>query len=101
MASREDLQTMLEKLLGSRNVYFDPPSSVRMKYPAIVYSRGGIDNLHANNKVYNQFNSYELTVIDENPDSDIVKAVSKLPKCRWTRHFKAENLNHDVFTLYY
>ena len=101
MASRPNLQTMLEKLLGSRNVYFQPPESVKMKYPAIVYSRGGIDNVHANDAVYNQSYPYELTVIDANPDSEIVKKVSTLPLCKWDRHYKADNLNHDVFTLYY
>ena len=101
MVSREDLQTMLENLIGSRNVYFDPPQSVRMKYPAIVYSRNGIDNLHANNLVYGQFNSYSLTVIDEHPDGELYRKVSKLPRCKWNRHFKSDNLNHDEFTLYY
>lgn len=38
MASRLDLQTFLEELLESKNVYFQPPESVKMKYPAIVYA---------------------------------------------------------------
>lgn len=101
MSSRTDLQTELEELLGSKNVYFQPPSSTRMKYPAIVFERSGIDNDFANNTVYNQSFSYSVTVIDQDPDSEIVKKVSQLPKCRWTRHFKKDNLNHDVFTLYY
>ena len=85
---------------GDRHVYFDPPESVRMKYPAIVYSRGGIDNLHANNSVYKQFYPYEVIVIDKNPDSKYVDKISKLPRCRWSRHYKADNLHHDVFTLF-
>lgn len=101
MASREDLQNMLEKLAGSRNVYFDPPQSVRMKYPAIVFSRNGFDHIHADNAVYNQFNSYKVTVIDEHPDGELYKKVLKLPYCKWNQHFKSDNLNHDVFTLYY
>lgn len=86
---------------GDRHVYYQPPSSVRMRYPAIVYSRGGIDNLHANDSVYKQSFSYEVTVIDEDPDSEIVKKISQLPMCRWNRQFKSDNLNHDVFTLFY
>lgn len=101
MASRPNLQTMLEELLGSRNVYFNPPESVKMRYPAIVYARKGIDNVHANDSVYKQSTSYEVTVIDSNPDSEIVEKVSKLPTCKFDRHFKSANLNHDVFTLYY
>ena len=101
MATRINLQNVLEELLGSRNVYYQPPESLKMSYPAIVYSRKTIDNSYANDSVYKQNYAYELTVIDKNPDSEIVNKVSKLPTCRFDRHFKSDNLNHDVFTLYY
>lgn len=101
MATRVNLQNVLEELLGSRNVYYQPPESLKMNYPAIVYARKTIDNSYANNSVYKQNYAYEITVIDKNPDSEIVNKVSKLPTCRFDRHFKSDNLNHDVFTLYY
>lgn len=101
MATRVDLQNTLEELLGSRNVYYQPPESLKMNYPAIVYARKTIDNSYANNSVYKQNYAYEITVIDKNPDSEIVNKISKLPTCRFDRHFKSDNLNHDVFTLYY
>lgn len=101
MATRVDLQNVLEELLGSRNVYYQPPESLKMNYPAIVYARKTIDNSYANNSVYKQNYAYEITVIDKNPDSEIVNKVSRLPTCRFDRHFKSDNLNHDVFTLYY
>ena len=101
MASRLKLQTMLEELLGSRNVYFQPPLSVKMSYPAIVYSRKLIDNEYADNTVYKQSFAYDLTIIDKNPDSDISMKISKLPKCRFDRHYVSDNLNHYVFTLYF
>lgn len=101
MASRLNLQTELETILGSRNVYYQPPESVKMKYPAIVYSRKNIDNIFADDTVYTQNHSYELTVIDPNPDSEIVMKVSMLPACTFDRHYTADNLNHDVFRLYY
>ena len=75
MASRLKLQTELEELLGTKNVYYSPPASLKMQYPAIVYSRSDIDNAHANNSVYKQEYPYEITVIDRNPDSEIVKKV--------------------------
>ena len=101
MANRLDLQTELEELLGSRNVYFQPPASVRINYPAIVYTRSDIDNTFADDSVYMQSHFYEVTVIDEDPDSKIVEAISKLPTCRFSRHFTSENLNHDTFIIYY
>ena len=101
MASRPNLQIELEELLGSKNVYYQPPASVQMKYPAIVYSRKDIENTFADNIVYNQSHSYEVIVIDQDPDSVFVEKISKLPTCRFDRHYTADNLNHDVFTLYY
>lgn len=101
MSSRADLHAKLEELLGSANVYFQPPESVRMKFPAIVYERSGIDNTFANDAVYGQKTPYSVTVIDKDPESEIVKKVSLLPKCKWDRHFKLDNFNHDVFTLYH
>lgn len=101
MADRVKLQAMLEDILGSRNVYFQPPSSIRMNYPAIVYSANNIENLHADNAVYRQNKSYEIIVIDRNPDSVISEKISRLPMCKFNRHYVADNLNHDVFTLYF
>lgn len=86
---------------GDRHTYYQPPESIKMNYPAIVYSRKSIDNVHANNSIYRQSNAYEVIVIDEDPDSEIVSKVSKLPTCRHDRHYESDNLNHDVFTLYY
>ena len=101
MATRLELHELLCGKLGSRNVYFQPPASVNMKYPAIVYSRHSIDNTFADNSVYRQTRSYKITIIDKNPDSKIVDSVSTIPNIRYNTHFVADNLNHDVFTLNY
>lgn len=99
MPSRLELQTLLEEILGSRNVYFQPPESVKMKYPAIVYGLEDIKNTFANDGVYLSKRKYLITVIDEDPDSPIVDRVASLPSCRFNRHFESDNLNHDVFIL--
>jgi len=101
MASRPNLQALLENILGSRNVYYQPPESVKLNYPAIVYSRSDIQNSFADNNVYMQSHVYELTVIDRDPDSNIVELISALPICRFERHFESDNLNHDVFIIHY
>lgn len=98
---RYKLHDLLCGALGSRYVYFQPPESIKIKYPAIVYSRNDIDNRFANDGVYSQQTSYSVTVIDEDPDSEIVTRVSQLPTCRFDRHYTSEGLNHDVFTIYY
>ena len=101
MNTRLELHELLCDILGSRNVYFQPPESIRMNYPAIVYNRSYIKNAFADDSVYKQNHVYTITVIDENPDSEISEQISKLPKCTFDRRFTSDNLNHDVFKLYY
>lgn len=101
MGSRLELQELLESVLGSRNVYYQPPESIKMNYPAIVYSRNDIGNTFADDIVYLQKHTYQIIVIDVNPDSVFVNKVSKLPMCRFNRHYKSDNLNHDVFIINY
>ena len=101
MSRRLELHEILCDVLGSRNVYFQPPATVQMKYPAIVYSRQDIENVFADNGVYQQCHIYQVIVIDANPDSEIVRKVSKLPMCIYDRHYASDNLNHDVFSICY
>ena len=101
MASRLELQTKLEELLGSENVYYQPPESIKMKYPAIVYTKSNMQSRFANDKSYSQMTSYDITVIDKRPDNEVIRKLLELPYCSFDRHFKSSNLNHDVLTLYY
>lgn len=101
MNTRDELHEFLVGILGSSNVYYQPPESVKMKYPCIKYERADIRNDHANNGVYKQSHFYTITVIDYDPDSEIVEKLSKVPRIGFDRHYTADNLNHDVFTLYY
>lgn len=104
---RLDLQDLLESVPGvatdnhgNKAVYFQPPENYHMTYPAIVYKRSNIRNKHADNLVYLQTYSYQITVIDANPDSEIVKTVSLWPKIRHVQHFVSNGLNHDIFQYY-
>ena len=100
MSSRLELQTRLEDILGSRNCYFQPPASVQMKYPAIVYSLSNIDKRHANDDMYRSLIAYQVTLIDKNPDTQFLVPILALPYCSFSRFYTADNLNHWVFTLY-
>lgn len=101
MASRLELQAKLEELLGSKNVYYQPPESLKMNYPAIVYSKSRIDTRKANNSTYSRNTRYEITVIDRLPDNPVIDKLMELPYCSYDRPYKADNLNHDVLTLYF
>lgn len=100
-SSRLELHEKLVEALGSRNVYFQPPKNIQMKYPAIAYSLSGIDPRHANDKVYLLKHAYDVTVIDKDPDSEIPDRIVHFPLCRFSRKFESDNLNQTVFKLYY
>jgi len=102
MANRRlELHELLCGLLGSRHVYFQPPESVKMRYPAIVYNLDYIENKHADDGVYFSNRRYQVIAIDANPDSELIEKIASLPTCQFNRHYEQDNLNHDVFTLYY
>lgn len=100
--TRQTLHNELVKFLGSSNVYFQPPESVKMQYPCIVYNRSSGDTLFADDLPYRFTQSYEVTIIDKNPDSGLPQRLATtFPMIRFNRHYTAENLNHDTFILYY
>ena len=101
MSERTELHNLLVATLGSNNVYFQPPASLQMTYPCITYKRDTIKTKYANDKPYSNATRYLVTVIDRNPDSSIVEKIKLLPKCSFNRNYIADNLNHDVFTLFF
>lgn len=97
---RFELQTLLETL-GAAKVYFQPPTNVSIVYPCIIYERDGVDIKYANNSPYHNTKRYMITIIDRNPDSVIPDKVAALPLCAFNRFYTADNLNHDVYNLYF
>jgi hypothetical protein len=100
MGLRLDLHAILLGL-GVAHVYFQPPSNVTMQYPCIVYQRDRANTEFAGNSPYRYTKRYQVTVIDKNPDSVIPDKVKNLSMCLHDRFFVADNLNHDVFILYF
>lgn len=98
---RLDLQELLITLLGSSNVYFQPPPNIIMQYPCIIYRRDDINIAHADNSPYKHKTRYQITVVDQDPDSVIHEKIGELPMCSYDRSYTAENLNHDVYNLYF
>lgn len=98
---REQLHEIFCGILKLRNVYFQPPESIKMSYPAIVYELSDIRSSFANDGVYLAQREYSVTLIDKDPDNLFVKELNALPTCRFNRHYKEDNLNHYVFTIFY
>lgn len=100
--TREEFHTVLCRVLGSNHVYFEPPASVKMVYPAIVYSRGTADVKHADNNIYSYTPCYDVTTISKDPDFDLFwDFKAEFPFCREGRDYNADNLKHKTYTIYY
>lgn len=102
MGSRPNLHEELCKILGSRNVYFTSPTSVKLIYPCIKYALAVPSIARANDGIYKSTDQYKITVIDQNPDSTIYKKIlEQFQMCRIEQMYFAENLFHVILTLYY
>lgn len=98
---RLELQTLLEGVLGTDKVYFQPPSNLTMQYPCIVYARDNAKTEFAGNSPYRYTKRYQVTVIDRNPDTVIPDDIAQLSLSNLERIFTADNLHHYVFNLYF
>lgn len=108
MARRLDLQAKLEEIMESfvskpwrtNRVLYQPPETIKMEYPCIVYDLDGIDSTPADNLHYLDKKRWNVTVIDRNPDSEIPSAILSLQYTRFSRHYTSDNLHHWMITIY-
>ena len=98
---RRELHQILVDILGSSNVYFQPPESVKLNYPCIVYSRDNIRITYADNRNYREKTRYQITYISKDPDDTAVtRKLREMKYCTFNRHYPADNLYHDVYLIY-
>lgn len=101
MGLRLDLHDILVAISGVEKVYFQPPETIKLEYPCIIYKRDRAVTQHGDNRPYRRTQRYQVMVLDRNPDSEIPSEVAQLPSCEFDRHYTADDLNHDVFTLFF
>lgn len=101
MGQRIELQALLTEILGSDHVYFQPPPTIQMSYPCVVYRRDDIRIEYGDNKPYKHRIRYQITVIDRDPDSEIPARIAELESCGFDRFYTANGLNHNVFKLFF
>lgn len=102
MARRLQLHEKLCEILGTRNVYFQPPASVKLRYNCIVYKVLNRNDLRADNKRYRNLIAYEVKLIYRDPDSELPEIImNSFDYIMHNNTFVVDNLHHDVFTVYY
>lgn len=101
MGQRLDLQRILENVLESENVYYQPPETVKLKYPCIIYELDEMGSFNADNIKYHKYKVYSIMAIYRNADSCLPDRIDDLPMCNHQRSYTSDNLYHDVFRLYF
>lgn len=98
--NQKDLQMKLEEILGSKNVYFQPPEHLTLSYPCIIYTLSELDKRFADNTGYRKTFGYTVIFISRSPINDIVVKLGEMPYSRFDRFYIFENLNHYAYRIY-
>lgn len=99
---RLELHEKLVELLGSRNVYFQPPETLKLKFPCIIYNYELGDTIKANDRNYRIYDRYQITYVTKDPeDSKIDEFLEAFQMINHDRHFTSDNLNHYIYSLFY
>lgn len=102
MDRRLILHEKLESIPGVSKVYYQPPESVKLVYPCIVYELKNIDMTYADNMNYKAERGYDITIIHKDADSSIIDSlINTLHTVRFDRHYVSDNLYHDTFVMYF
>jgi len=109
MGTRYELHGELLSLLGTADLppekarcYFQPPESIKMSYPCIVYNREPPDILRADNLLYRRVHKYGLIYITYDPDDPLIEIIEdRFSMCRLSRSYARDGLNHYYYDLYY
>lgn len=99
----EKLRKILMETTGLSKCYYDPPASIRMEYPCILFQLSSNYVLHADNMAYKSRFRWSVTIVDPvstNGENYIAEMLA-LPYCAFDRHYATDNLHHYVFDIYY
>lgn len=99
MGMRSDLHEKLVNCLGNNRVYFQPPETLKLVYPCIIYTWDGENPKYADDCKYNIKKKYTVTIIERNPDSKIPDYISAIPYSSLSRRFTSDNLYHTVYSI--
>lgn len=101
MADRQILAQKLISLMNGNRVYFQPPESIQLTYPCLIYQFETFDKRNANDRRYSKFKKYSLVYISKDSDDPMVDKIDELPYCEHKNRYVSDNLYHDSFILYF
>lgn len=102
MARRLNLHEELTEELGIEYCYFQPPESIKIHYPCVIYKMDTGDTQFADDKPFLFRRRYELIIVSKDPDEELVDTIAyHFPMSRFGRFYTKDNLNYWTFQIYY
>lgn len=96
---RLSLQATLEAIPGIKKVYYQPPASIHLQYPCIIYSLDDDDKVYANGSPYLNRVKFSILVITKDPlPEEMMSVLNSLPYVSFSRHYTSDNLHHYSYT---
>lgn len=99
LAKRIDLQRYLESLVGKGRVYFEPPETLKIQYPCIVYNLSRFDPVSADNLSYTVHQDYDVQYITREPEPDIPLKLAYSKRFRAGQHFVSDGMHHFNYSV--
>ena len=100
MKTRDEIQQLLEDVLGNDRVYFQAPPNTGMTYPCIVYKFVRFNINPADNKPYIVTGHWDVHHMYKNPKYDLKeKFIFKVPFCRFDRRIVTDGVYNDYYII--
>jgi len=99
MNKRLKVHEFLTQTINCSHVYYQPPENIKMVYPAIVYTLIDISNYCSGGGIYLQLETYKITLITKEVDSDLFNTMIAQLSLKFQTPFVSDNLHHYVFNM--
>jgi len=97
-ANRIELRAKLLSALSDCDedaaLYFQPPESVKLEYPCVIYRVATFTTSNADNIHYKKNVTFDVTYITRSSTSKVPSRMLEEPLMSFDRYYTAENLHH-------
>ena len=79
------------------HLYFQPPETVKLEYPCIIYRLATMTSDYADDDPYRIRIAFDITYITRSPTSNVPSSLVKAHKFAFDRYYVSDNLHHYTY----
>jgi hypothetical protein len=95
---RDVLSSIMEDSGEEPHLYFQPPETIKLEYPCMVYHLKTLTSRKANDKPYHKIIGFDITYITRSPASSVPSRMLSEQYMNFDRYYTSENLHHYAYT---